>query len=106
VFDRLSYEWHERLGSRLAEAWRLPEPLPTIIGDHHSEPPDGVPHAGQRLLVQFADVACGLLGHGKYVPYDFFRMSCVRRLGIQDTPETCRWLVGLPALIAERAGVF
>ncbi len=106
VYDRLSYEWHERLGQRLAEAWRLPDPLPAVIGDHHQTPEDGAPLAVHRLLVQFADVTCGLLSFGPYVPYDFFALPCVERLGLRATPETYAWLTSLPALIADRTGVF
>jgi len=106
LFERLSHTWHQPLGARLAEAWRLPVPLPAIVGDHHRAPAPEDPLAGHRLLVQFADVVCALLSYGPYVPYDFFALPCTQALEITDTPPTRAWLIALPALIAERAGVF
>ncbi len=105
-FDRLSDDWHERLGARIAEAWRLPVPLPEIVSAHHQPPAIYDPLAGYRWLVQFADVVCSLLGYATYVPYDFFALPCVQQLGFEDTDETRRWLTGLPAMILDRTGVF
>jgi HD-like signal output (HDOD) protein len=105
-FDRLCDEWHEPLGRRLATNWKLPDPLPEIIGDHHNPPPEQDQRARYRLLVQFADVACAMMGYSPYVPYDFFALPCVQGLGIEDTPETHNWLVTFPAIILERTGIF
>lgn len=105
-FDRLCDEWHEPLGRRLATNWRLPAPLPEIIGDHHRQPAEDDPLALYRLLVQFADVACAMMGYSPYVPYDFFDLPCVQGLGIEDAPETHNWLVTFPAIILERTGIF
>lgn len=105
-FDGLSADWHERLGARIAEAWRLPQPLPAIISAHHAPPASDDPLADYRCLVQFADVVCSLLGYATYVPYDFFALPCVQRLGFRDNESSRSWLSSLPALIAERAGVF
>ncbi len=105
-FDRLCDEWHEPLGRRLATNWRLPAPLPEIIGDHHHQPPDDDPLVCYRYLVQLTDVACAMMGYSPYVPYDFFNLPCVQSLGIEDTPETQNWLVTFPAIILERTGIF
>jgi hypothetical protein len=110
---RRQREWHERIGARLAEAWRLPTPLPAIIGSHHQPPTSATAkeatnddgEAKYRLLVQFADVVCALLSLGPYVPYDLFGMPCAAPLRLTATPETESWLATLPGLVAERAGV-
>ena len=106
LFDGLSEEWHERLGVRLAQAWRLPEPLPTLIGAHHARLARGDALANYRSLVQFADVVCSMLGYGAYVSYDFFALPCVQQLQMEDNEATRCWLTSLPALIMDRAGVF
>jgi HD-like signal output (HDOD) protein len=105
-FDHLCDQWHEPLGRRLATNWKLPAPLPAIIGEHHQPPAEDDPLVCYRHLVQFADVACAMMGYSPYVPYDFFNLPCVQSLGIEDTPETQNWLVTFPALVLERTGIF
>jgi HD-like signal output (HDOD) protein len=106
AFDRLSHQWHEPLGAYLARAWQLGEPLPDVIGDHHSDSTPDDSFATYRWLVQFSEVVCSLLGYSTCIPCDFFALSCVQNLRIQDTPETRQWLLALPTLIIERTGVF
>jgi len=106
VFEALTANWHEPLGARLAGLWHLPEPLPAVIGDHHRLPAADDELTTYRLLVQLADVICGLMSFGPYVPYDFFRLPCVQRLGISDTADAREWLSRLPATLAEQTGVF
>lgn len=104
--DQVGEGWHEPLGHRLATAWRLQEPLPEIIGNHHSPPADNDPWGHYRALVQFADVASAMMGYTAYVPYDFFNLPCVRALKIEDDAETRKWLASFPALILERTAIF
>jgi HD-like signal output (HDOD) protein len=106
IFEGVCAQWHEPLGLRLASAWKLTYPLPAIIGNHHGQPDESDPLYLHRLLVQFADVTCVMLGYGPYVPYDFFALPCVRGLGIEDADRWQNWLTCVPALIAEQAGVF
>lgn len=106
VFEQLTTKWHEPLGARLAGLWHLPEPLPAVIGDHHRLPAADDELTTYRLLVQLADVICGLMSFGPYVPYDFFQVPCVQRLGITDTADAREWLTRLPATLAEQVGVF
>jgi HD-like signal output (HDOD) protein len=88
VFEHVAAEWHEHIGLRLSEAWNLPSPLPELIGNHHRPPAEDDPLRVQRLLLQLADVACAMLGYAPYVPYDFFNLDCVRRLGLKDDAAT------------------
>ena len=101
-YDRLCDDWHEHLGLRLADAWNLPSPLPEIIGSHHRQPRDDDPLEYHRSLVQFADVVCSMLGYAPYVPYDFFELPCVGRLGLEDEPATRERLAALPDAIASQ----
>lgn len=87
IFDRICREWHEQLGNRLAENWNLPEPLPQLIGDHHSAVSADDPLATQRHLVRLADSACAMLGYAPYVPYDFFALPCAKALDLRNTPR-------------------
>jgi HD-like signal output (HDOD) protein len=102
VFDQLIDDWHEHLGLRLADAWNLPEPLPAVIGQHHSDPEPDDPNGVFKRLIQFSDVCASMLGYAPYVPYDFFKLPCVMRLGISDCREDCKLLASLPGVLAER----
>ncbi|MGE3182321.1 MAG: HDOD domain-containing protein [Phycisphaerae bacterium] len=102
VFDALSERWHEHLGMRLADSWGLPDPLPELIGNHHRPPAEGDALAMHRLVLNFSDIACSMLGFRQYVPYDFFNLPCVMRLGFENNPQTREFLATLPDLIRER----
>lgn len=102
VFDKLCEEWHQTLGARLAQEWNLPDPLPALIGDHHREPAPDDPLEKHRLLITLADVACSMMEHAPYVPYDFFQLPCVQRLGLTDDAPTRTLLASLPEKVNER----
>jgi len=101
VFDALCQQWHETLGRRMATAWNLPDPLPEVIGDHHRDPFEADRCRDYRLLVRLADVVCAMLEYAPYVPYDFFNLPCVRRLGLEDAEDARALLEEWPMLIAE-----
>lgn len=102
VFDQLCEEWHQHVGLRLADAWNLPTPIPEIIASHHKRPSQDEPERDLRLLTQFSDVCCAMMGYAPYVAYDFFEIDCVRRLRVTPQPETLQRLAGLPERIAEQ----
>ncbi len=102
LFDRLSVDWHEHIGLRLADRWDLPAPLPEIIADHHRPSQDDDPLDARRQLVQFSDVVCALLRYAPYEPYEFFELPCVRALGITDGEADCEMLAALPDRIEEQ----
>lgn len=106
LFDRLCEEWHEHLGLRLANEWNLPDPLLELIGNHSRPPADGDPLAHHRHLLQFAELACSMLGYATYVPHDIFAASCVRGLGLTNSPVTWEKLTTLPDQIQERLAGF
>ncbi len=95
VFEHVAAEWHEHIGLRLSEAGNLPSPLPELIGNHHRPPGEDDPLRVQRLLLQVSDVACAMLGYAPYVPYDFFNLDCVRRLGLKDDATTRALLISI-----------
>lgn len=102
AFERISVQWHEAAGLRLAESWQLPAPLPALIADHHRLPATDDPHEKLRLLIMFADVVSSMLRYAPFHPYDFFATPCVERLGFTDTPETHEFLLSLPVTIEDR----
>ncbi len=109
VFERLGREWHEAVGRRLAEAWKLPHPLPELIGDHHCPPADEDPLRRERLLLAFADSTVARLGYGLIShltagppPGAFLELPCVRGLGFDDGPDTRALLAEFPRLLATR----
>jgi HD-like signal output (HDOD) protein len=106
VFDSLCWEWHELIGHRLATSWKLPDPLPNVIGAHHQPPDDNDPEFVFFYLVQFGDVVCSMLEISPYVPYDFFKMPCVDTLGIKDDESNRRQLAELPNVIKEKTEQF
>lgn len=102
VFDRLSAEWHEHVGLRLATAWNLPDPLPALISAHHNMPGPDDPLAKLRLLVMFSDATCALLRYSPYQPIDLFSLPCVQALGLKNDAPTRRFLRELPQHIETR----
>jgi len=106
TFRRLCEEWHEPLGHMIAAAWQLQSPLPEIIGEHHAPLREDDPLARQRALVQFANTCCALLGYSGDAPCDFFNLPSARVLGLTDDPATQKWLAKIPALVAEKTGLF
>ena len=105
VFDKVSLEWHEHAGLRLASAWDLPDPLPDLVSRHHRLPESDDPLRRERMLVMTTDVVGALLEYRPYHPYDFFSTPCVRELKITDDAETRAFLRTLPTLIAERTNL-
>jgi HD-like signal output (HDOD) protein len=105
VFEHVCARQHEQLGARLAEFWRLPDPLPEVIGDHHHLVAPDEPVNQYRLLVQLADVICSLLEYTPYAPVDLFSLPVAQSLGLRDDGATRDWLSRLPGEIAERTGV-
>lgn len=105
LFAALCDRWHEHLGLRLADAWQLPDPLPELIGNHHRPPAEHDPLARPRLLLAFSDAVCSMLEYSPYIPYDFFNLPCVMRLGFVDDAPTRSFLATLPAAIEARLGV-
>lgn len=103
VFEHVASEWHEHIGLRLSEAWNLPDPLPELIGNHHRPPAEDDPLRVQRLLLQLSDAACAMLGYAPYVPYDFFNLDCVRRLGLQDDAPTRTLLTSIQEQLPARS---
>jgi HD-like signal output (HDOD) protein len=101
LFDWLVEQWHERAGRTLAVRWKFDEPLPSLIGDHHSTVSPEDEWAPYRYMLQFADLTCAQLGYTAAAPCDFFNEPCVQALGIEDIPEWQSWLVELPGQIAE-----
>lgn len=106
AFEQTCEALHERCGRLLAESWKLHHPLPEIIGDHHRPVVTSVDVDRYRLALQFAQVVSAMLGYAPYVPYDFFRLPCVRALGVEDTPGWHAFLAVLPARVIERTGLF
>lgn len=102
LFDMIAERWHEHIGLRLADAWALPDPLPQLIGNHHREPADDDPLKTWRLMIQTSEVITSLLGYRTYLPYDFFQLACVKRLGLDYEPEVFAVLQPIPQLIRER----
>lgn len=102
VFERLCDHQHEPLGRRLAVAWRLPQALVELIGQHHARPAAGDPWAQQRCLMQFADEAAALLGFAPHPPDDLLACQSAQFLGLTHAAEA--WLAGLPQRVLMRLG--
>ncbi|HMQ17339.1 MAG TPA: HDOD domain-containing protein [Phycisphaerae bacterium] len=101
LFDQVADEWHQHVGLRLAEAWNLPDPLPELIGTHHSQVREGDPRRTYRLLIQLADVACEMLGYSPYQAHDFFSLPCVTQLNLKNDADTRRLLSEIPRLLPD-----
>ena len=103
MLELLCRERHQQMGQRLASEWYIPEPIPTVIAGQGQEPADDDPLKLWHLLGAFAEVACHMIGFAPYVPYDFFNLPCVQRLGLRDEPDSHELLRSLPKAISARS---
>lgn len=98
-------ELHERVGGQVGKSWRLGPEIKGAIRHHHSveaipDDPENAPVKTLAALVQLADVAARMLGHGTTVGQtDFFALPAAGVLGIEDDRKAAAYLKEIPALL-------
>ena len=101
TFDYLCAECHQELGELVADAWKLPDNLKSLIADHHTYPAPDDPLRVERLSLQLTGMICSLLGYEPYEPYDLLQSTAAKELGLDTREDFKRYLADLPEDVEE-----
>jgi HD-like signal output (HDOD) protein len=99
MFDYFCSECHQEFGELVADAWKLPSDLKTLIADHHTPPSPGDPLRELRLTIQLADMVNSMIGYGRPVNYRLLESRPVRELRLDESDAFRESLIGLPRLL-------
>ncbi len=99
TFDYLCSECHQEFGELLADAWRLPARLKSLIVDHHATPAEDDPYRTERLMLQATDMVNAMVGYGPAASYDLLRARPIQQLGLADREDFVDALRELPGLV-------
>lgn len=103
-FEYVCHAYHERFGRAIAQAWRLPSKLESLIADHHAPPQPDDPFRVERLSLELTDMIASMLGYSPPVPYDLLASRAATELGLSDSSKLRKFLDQLPAKITADAG--
>lgn len=101
VFEYLCYECHHEFGELIADAWKLPATVKSLISDHHTHPAADDPLRSERLLLLLADMINAMLGYAPSVSYDLLNTHVVAELRLADRPDFIKFLGALPQKVEE-----
>lgn len=97
TFEYLCHQSHQEFGELVAQAWKLPVSLSTLVSNHHEFPVSDDPQRLMRLQLILSDMITSMLGYAYEVQYDLLRTRAVEELGLAGKPEFTRFLTDLPA---------
>jgi len=106
IFDYLCYESHQEFGELVADDWKLPQHLKSLIADHHRSPPEDDPLYHKRLQLQLSDMIGALLGYAPYAPYDLTVSHPAQELRLAEDPRFSAFLSALPGELDETMQAF
>ncbi|MBI1827036.1 MAG: HDOD domain-containing protein [Planctomycetes bacterium] len=103
TFHYLCHETHQEFGELIADAWKMPVNLKSLIANHHAFPLDDDPLRRERLMLILTDMICQMLGYMPEAQYDLMRAQAVHDLGLADNAAFEVLLARLPNRIEETA---
>jgi len=101
TFDYLCQEYHELMGEMLAERWRLPEEISSIITNHQSSLQSHDPFLEARALIQLTEATVSLLGYSQPYPIDLLDTSAAHQLNAADNETFVNLLPKLPEAVEQ-----
>ena len=104
-FEYLCFECHQEFGELVAESWKLPGTLKTLISNHHAYPEPDDPLRTERLQIQLSDMINAMLGYGPPASYDLLNSRVVADLGLSERSDFVAFLDDLPAHLEENVAV-
>lgn len=102
TFEYLCRESHQEFGELIADAWKLPPRLASLIANHHSFPKDNDPYRTERLALILADMIAAMLGWAPPATYNLLQSRPATELGLADKPDFADWLTQLPDEIEQQ----
>lgn len=106
TFEYLCHECHQEFGELVADEWKLPNKLKSVIADHHVYPPDDDPLRTERLQLQLSDMINAMIGYGQPASYDLLNTRVVQDLGLEKREGFVKALAVLPSDLDEMMSVF
>lgn len=104
TFEYLCHESHLEFGELIADSWRLPEKVKSLICNHHTYPASDDPLRIDRLQLMAADMINALFGYSPYVPYDLLHTPVIRDLDLTERDDFVSFLSTLPDEVDETLG--
>ena len=96
TFEYLCHECHQEFGELVAQAWKLPRTLATLIADHHTRPGPDDPLRVERLQLELTNMILAMLDFAPPAAYDLPASVPARELGLPDRHEFIPLLSELP----------
>lgn len=100
TFDHLCHECHQEFGELVAEEWKLPDRLESLIANHHVYPADDDPLRIERLQLQMSDMINSMIGYGSPASYDLLSTPQARDLNLHERDDFVSFLADLPVQLA------
>lgn len=104
AFEYLCRVTHQEFGELVARAWKLPDDLVALIGEHHDAPAADDPLRNQRLMLQATEMIVAMLGPGTPTAYDLCASRPLKQLGLGGRRDFRAFLDALPAELEDSAG--
>jgi HD-like signal output (HDOD) protein len=104
AFEYLCRITHQEFGELVAEAWKLPEELVSLIRDHHTPPTSDNPLRTERLMLQATEMIVSMIGPGSPAVYDLQNSRPFGQLGLFQQPDFRDFLDRLPADLEDATG--
>ncbi|MEK6676915.1 MAG: HDOD domain-containing protein, partial [Planctomycetota bacterium] len=101
TFEYLCFECHQEFGELIAEAWKLPSELKSLISNHHACPNPEDPLRVQRWMLMLTDMVNQMLGYDVEAQYDLMRSRPVMELGLLGRSDFEDFFGRLPEEIEE-----
>lgn len=101
TFEYLCHETHQEFGELLADAWRLPEKIKSLMVDHHRSPASDDPLHIERLQLQLTDMITAMIGYSAPASYDLLGSVPVSELNLAERAGFIEYLRGLPVEVEE-----
>ena len=96
TFEHFCFECHQEFGELIADAWKLPASLRSLITNHHHYPARDDPLRTELLLLILTDLINQMLGYGPPVSYNLLETPTVRDLGLAGREGFITFLAQLP----------
>ncbi|MDO8632826.1 MAG: HDOD domain-containing protein, partial [Phycisphaerales bacterium] len=99
TFEYLCRQSHQEFGELIADAWKLPADIKSLIAAHHTHPLPDDPLRTERLMLILTDMIVAVLCFAPPGNYDLIQCRAARDLGLSGRLDYVDWLTMLPAEI-------
>ncbi|MGB0715018.1 MAG: HDOD domain-containing protein [Phycisphaerae bacterium] len=102
IFEFLCYECQQEFGELIAEEWKLPDLVRSLVVNHHDYPTEDDPLRNYRLMLRITQMVNCNIGYGADGSYDVANCKAAQDLGIDGTPAYLSFLRRIPGELDEQ----